>query len=194
MPKPPPRSDATDAELLVRARRDPAAFHTLYTRHAQRVHAFLLRRTHSETVAYELTAETFAQAWLARSRFADLRDGSAAPWLFGIARNVLAQSARRAALERDARDRLGLTVDARACEAPIDERWLDGLDEDIEAALGELSEEERRAVELRVLQDQPYEAVGAALDITPGAARVRVFRALGRMRHRLSPSPARSDR
>ena len=38
-------------------------------------------------------AETFAEAWLSRDRFVDRGEG-AAPWLFGIARNVLAASIR----------------------------------------------------------------------------------------------------
>ena len=39
----------------------------------------------------DLTAETFAQAWHASRRFKDMADGSGAPWLFGIARNLLRQ-------------------------------------------------------------------------------------------------------
>src|SRR6478752_6466192 len=96
----------TDAELLHRARSDPAA-------------------------AHDLTAETFAEAWTARTRFRDDRDGSAAPWLFAIARHVLAASVRRGRLERRACERLGLLqqLDRPPAAAQPDERWLDGLDE-----------------------------------------------------------------
>lgn len=46
-----------------------------------------------------LTAETFARAWMSRRRFRNQRDGSALPWLFGIAHNVLRESAQRDGIE-----------------------------------------------------------------------------------------------
>jgi hypothetical protein len=81
--------EATDAELIRRSRRSAEAFRALYDRHAERVHRFLARRTGDGQAALELTAETFAAAWLSRARFEDRAGGSAAPWLYGIARNVL---------------------------------------------------------------------------------------------------------
>ena len=87
------RSDAT---LLAAARSDPRAFRELYDRYAERVHGYHLRRSRDRDAAHDLTAETFAQAWLARARFRDEAGGSAGPWLFGIARHVLLASVRRA--------------------------------------------------------------------------------------------------
>ncbi len=101
--------DLDDADLLRRSRRDAHAFWVVYDRHAPSLDTFLRRRTSDPTVAFELTAETFARAWISRDRFIDPGDGSARRWLFGIARNVLADSIRRRSLERRARDRLSLT-------------------------------------------------------------------------------------
>jgi RNA polymerase sigma-70 factor (ECF subfamily) len=61
----------SDAELLRAARSDPAAFRELYERHAVQIHRFHLRRTRDADAAHDLTAETFAQAWLSRRRFRD---------------------------------------------------------------------------------------------------------------------------
>jgi len=77
------------------SRHSSAAFRVLYDRHAERIHGFLLRRTRDPGAAVELTAETFAQAWLSRDRYTDHDEGTIAPWLFGIARHVLAASVRR---------------------------------------------------------------------------------------------------
>jgi DNA-directed RNA polymerase specialized sigma24 family protein len=99
----------SDAELLSAARSDPNAFREVYDRYVERVHGYFVRRTGDEEAAFDLTAETFAQAWLVRVRFRDEADGSAAPWLFGIARNVLLMSLRRGQLERRAAQRLGLS-------------------------------------------------------------------------------------
>jgi lactoylglutathione lyase len=61
--------------------------------------------------AADLTAETFAQAWISRQHFRDDCDGSALPWLLGIGRNVLRESVRRDRIETRARERLGLPLD-----------------------------------------------------------------------------------
>jgi hypothetical protein len=71
----------SDARLIVDANDDPAAFAALYDRHVAAVHQWLDRRI--GWLASDLTAETFARAWLIRRRFRDDRDGSALPWLLG---------------------------------------------------------------------------------------------------------------
>ena len=100
----------TDAELLLAARTDPQAFREFYERYAVWVRAWFQRQTSSETAALDLTAETFAQAWRSVRRFRDLADGSGAPWLFGIARNLLRQYHKHNRIETAARDRLGLPL------------------------------------------------------------------------------------
>src|SRR5918998_3989696 len=114
----------SDAALLAAARADSGAFRELYDRYAEPILGYHLRRCRDEDAAHELTAETFAQAWLMRARFRDECEGSAGPWLFGIARNVLLVSVRRRALEARARERLGMQV-APSTVSPQDE-WLDG--------------------------------------------------------------------
>ena len=172
----------TDAQLLARATQDAGAFRELYDRHADAINRYLRRRTGDEQAALDLTAETFAQAWLSRERFRDELDGNAGPWLFAIARNKLLMSVRSARIQGRARERLGLALPATTVIEP-DERWLEGLDE----ALAELPETQRDALRLRVEEDLAYEEIGAAMGTTPQAARVRVHRALSRLRGRFAP-------
>ena len=176
----------TDADLLAAARTDPAAFRALYDRYAARVLRYHERRTRDADAAHDLTAETFAQAWLARARFRDEAGGSAGPWLFAIARHVLLASVRRRALER--RACRGSASSSRRAAAEPEEAWLDGLDE----ALDDLPPGQREAIRLRVVDDLTYDGVADALGTTPQAARVRVHRGLAALRHRLSD--ARSTR
>lgn len=168
----------TDADLLVAARTDASAFRAFYERYAERVHAYHLRRAREPQAAYDLTAETFARAWLARGRFRDRVDGTAGPWLFAIARNVLVDSVRRHRLERAACERLGLGIEATT---EPDETWLEGLDE----ALQELPAAQAEAVRLRVVDELEYDDVARELGTTPAAARVRVHRGLSALRNRL---------
>lgn len=178
----------TDAALLATARTDPDAFRELYDRYAERIHGYFVRRTRDEDASFDLTAETFAQAWLVRARFRDEVDGSAAPWLFGIARNVLLMSLRRGQLERRASQRLGVgeRLDASYEPASVapEESWADGADELLEA----LPLSQREAVRLRVVEELAYEQVAVELGTSASTARVRVHRGLSALRARLLDS------
>lgn len=174
----------TDAELLHAALNDAQPFRELYDRYAERVHGYFIRRTREREAAYDLTAETFAQAWAARARFRDEAGGSAGPWLFAIAGHVLAQSVRRRRLERAASERLGVLsrLDREPATVAPAESWLEGLDE----AFDELPDGLQEALRLRVIDDLEYGEVAAGLGTTEGAARVRVARALARLRARVT--------
>jgi RNA polymerase sigma factor (sigma-70 family) len=171
--------------LIRGSRDDPDLFRVVYDRYAERVHRFFARRTGNTAVALDLTAETFAQAWIGRERFGDHAGGSAGPWLFTIARRLLIASVERGRLERRALQQLRVDFQSSAHELPADPAWLDGLDDDLAAALDELPRDLRRAVELRVLGDLPYTLVAGVLGCSPTAARIRVSRGLKRLRARL---------
>jgi RNA polymerase sigma-70 factor, ECF subfamily len=174
----------TDAELIAAARTDAGAFRTLYDRYAEAIHRFHIGRTRERESALDLTAETFAQAWLSRARFRDEAGGSAGPWLFAIARHVLLASVRRQSLERSACERLGVfeRLEREPAQVEPAEAWLDGLDE----AFDELPESQREAIRLRVVADLDYDGVADALGTTPSAARVRVSRGLAALRRRIT--------
>jgi RNA polymerase sigma factor (sigma-70 family) len=173
----------TDAELLVAARTDAEAFRELYDRYADAIHRFQLGRTRDRDAALDLTAETFAQAWLSLERFRDLAGGSAAPWLYAIARHVLVGSVRKRRLEQRACERLGLLAELERRQTVIEpsELWLEGL----ESAFGDLAPGVKQAIHLRVVNDLSYEDVAEMIGTTPAAARVRVHRGLNALRERL---------
>jgi RNA polymerase sigma-70 factor (ECF subfamily) len=180
---------SSDAQLIAASLRDPEVFRDLYDRYAERLHSFLLRRTGSSDAAVDLTAETFAQAWRSRSRFRDRAGGSAGPWLFAIARRVLIRSVSKRRIETTMVQRLQVELSAWDRDRVIPEpSWLDGIDEDIQAALDQLPRAQRRAVELRVLEELPYATVAERLGCTTGAARIRVSRGLATVRSRLEGS------
>jgi RNA polymerase sigma-70 factor (ECF subfamily) len=180
-------NDRTDAELIRAGESEAAAFAELYRRHVPTVHAWFRRRL--DWAASDLTAEAFAQAWLSRRSFRDEADGSALPWLFGIARNVARDSARRNEVETRARRRLGLPTDLASEDgyAAVEERLSPRPA--LAEALETLPEHEREALELRVVDELPYSDVAAQLGVRPAAARLRVSRAL----RRLSALPLKED-
>jgi RNA polymerase sigma factor (sigma-70 family) len=170
----------SDAELIRAARTDAEAFSELYSRHARSIAAWFAARTPAR-IAGELTAETFAQAALSLRRFRDDRDGSAAPWLYGIARNVLRRSLERERLETAARCRLGLPLHSYEPELEDVEARVDAeqLRPTLDAALAQLPDGQREAIELRIVGALSYDEVATSLGCSEVAARIRVMRALG---------------
>jgi RNA polymerase sigma factor (sigma-70 family) len=174
----------TDAELLRASRGDPDAFRELYGRYSHRLFGYFAGRSASEDTALELTAETFSRVWVMRERFEDQRDGSAAPWLFGIARNVLLMSVRRGEVERRTATRLGVLgrLDIEGPAVTAEPEWAEGADE----LLNTLPLSQRDALRLRVIDELDYDEVAEALGTSRSAARVRVHRGLAALRQRLS--------
>jgi RNA polymerase sigma-70 factor, ECF subfamily len=173
----PDYATASDAQLLAAA--DADAFALLYDRHVARVFAWARARVGEH--AADLTAEVFARAWLSRRSFRDQAEGSAFPWLCGIAGNVLRDSLRRQRVEERARQRLGLpTTVAADPEYEAVERRL-SLPEAALRALSELPPAERRLLDLRVVEERPYHEIAEHVHCSPEAARLRVSRALRRL-------------
>jgi RNA polymerase sigma factor (sigma-70 family) len=174
----------SDADLMRAARSDAHAFSQIYERYSARVFDFHHRRCRDEHAALDLTAETFAQAWLSRRSFRDLAGGSAGPWLFAIARKVLSRSVRQRQLERAACQRLGVLerLDHPASSAVPDESWLEGLDQ----FFSELPAEYREAISMRVVDERDYADIAERTGVSRGLARVRVHRGLAALRARLA--------
>lgn len=173
----------SDHQLLAASRSDPQAFAEFYRRHEDRVLRYFLRRVPDVEVAADLTAESFAAALEAAPRF---RPGPAPAeaWLFGIARNVLAMSLRRGRVEDRARRRLAMEPIVLRDEVV---EHLERLQEEARASreLAELPAAQRSAIEARVLGEQDYEQIAAALGCSEQVVRKRVSRGLVALRRRL---------
>src|ERR1044071_4859041 len=171
----------TDAQLLALASKDPLAFREFYDRYAAWVRSWFMRQTGSENAALDLTAETFAQAWHASRRFKDMAEGSGAPWLFGIARNLVRQYHKHNRIETAARERLGLPLAFAECEdyERVDERiTAHAMGPALKLAMRALPSEQRRALELRIIEQLDYEEVAGRLGCSQNAARLRISRGL----------------
>ena len=173
----------SDAELLIASREDLAAFAEMYERSSESILGYFYRRTWDPHTSADLVAETFAAAWLQCGTYKE-RKGSANAWLFGIAKRELGRCRRRRKIEFRAVKRLGVDVphlgndSIERIEEMVDAQAFRG---DLEAALKRLSDAERDAVQLRVIDDRSFKEVGEQLGCSEGTARVRVHRALNKM-------------
>jgi RNA polymerase sigma-70 factor, ECF subfamily len=175
----------TDDELL--AASDAASFEQFYRRHFEGVLAFFARRAASPEQAADLTAETFAAAFVARRRFRPGR-GRADSWLFAIAYHKLNDARRRGYAELRAMQRMGME---RPSLAQHEEQWIERLaDEDRAVPLvAELPVEERHAVRAHVVHGRSYDNIAVASDSSVAAVRKRVSRGLARVRKQLESRP-----
>jgi RNA polymerase sigma-70 factor (ECF subfamily) len=148
----------------------------VYDQEAVRLRAWLRSETGLHEVATDLTAETFAQALVSLRRFRGSSDEEATAWLYGIARNLLGQYRRRDRVDQAARRRLGIPLRDWSEYEDVDDRA--SVDPRLAAALTDLPADERSALHLRVVDELSYDDVASHLAITPGAARMRVHRAL----------------
>jgi RNA polymerase sigma-70 factor (ECF subfamily) len=181
-----------DVELLLGAGDDPELFAELYRRHVRAVLTWFTRRTGCAETAADLTAETFAAAFVARRRYED-RGAPVIAWLFGIARRQLGSYARRRRVDQRARRKLGIErtlPDADDLERIEQLADLEPWRTQVRAALAQLPEPSAEAVRLRVVDELPFKVVAARLDVSEGAARVRVLRALTTLEGHVDPLPS----
>lgn len=178
--------DATDAELLALSAENPEAFGVFYDRFERQVLAFFWRATRRADVAADLTAEVFTAALSAAESYRP-ELGSARAWLFGIARHELADTWARGRVEDRARRRLGmepLVLNDEQLERI--EQLEDDADGVVLKLLADLPEDQRTAIEARVIGEEGYEELAARLSCSESVVRQRVSRGLRSMRARLS--------
>jgi RNA polymerase sigma factor (sigma-70 family) len=164
----------------------------LYERMSGALLVFFARRAFDGEVALDLTAETFARVLESRRRFRGRDDREAVSWVWGIARNVLGEYFKRGRVERRALRRVGLAPPAVSDEEIERIEQLAGVDElrsAVAEALGELGDDQRHALRLRVVEELEYPLVARRLGVSEATARARVSRGLRRLAVALEEKP-----
>jgi RNA polymerase sigma-70 factor (ECF subfamily) len=157
-------------------------FGAFYEAHVGAVTAYVARRVARPEVVFDLVAETFARALAHRGNY-DPRRGPEVAWLFGIARNLMTDAARRGRVADAARRRLGMEPIA------LDDDGLARVEErgsiELREALAALPPSQREAVLRRVLAEQPYPEIAAHVGCSEQVVRQRVSRGLAALRRGL---------
>jgi RNA polymerase sigma factor (sigma-70 family) len=180
------------ASLLAQSRQDPDAFAAFYDAYAERILLFLVRRVLDVDTAFDLLSETFATALERRHQFRGSSAEEEQGWLYSIARSELSHYWRDGRVERIALARLGVGVPALSDPEIERIEQLAGITDLVPAlqdAMASLPEDQRRAVELRVVEEYGYAEVATILGVSEQTARARVSRGLRALAQRL-PKPA----
>lgn len=178
----------TDARLLHDAAHgDANAFAILFRRHVGPVTLYAVRRCNDPEDVADLVADTFLIALQAAGRYIPETD-TALPWLFGIARRVLARQRRRSAgairlfVKASNTQVLFTSSEDDAVASAIDaSRQAPAL----EAALACLSSGEREVLELVAYDGLSPSEAAMVLNLSPNAARLRLSRARRHLRQLL---------
>lgn len=149
-------------EADISARRE---FRALFEQHYGQVLAYARRRTTEPADADDVTAETFAIAW---RRLRDMPE-EPLPWLYGVARRVLAN-------QRRGRNRW-LAVIERVRREPADVETPRGSVEPVRIALSKLKPADQEVLRLSAWEELSHAQIGQVLGITANAAAIRVHRA-----------------
>jgi RNA polymerase sigma-70 factor (ECF subfamily) len=161
----------SDSEILARLPRQPELMGVLYERHALAVFRYLARRAGPGT-AEDLVSEVFVAALDGRKRVVAHDSGSALPWLYGIAMNLLRRHFRGGPTGWTAAADEGMDWDA--VDARLDAQAQRGR---LRAALGALSEADRELLLLVAWEGLTAAEAAAVLGIGKVAARSRLHRA-----------------
>lgn len=174
---------ADDSTLFGRwlTRRDGDAFAELARRHAPVAYDLAARTLGDRQAAEDMVQEALLDLALERTR-KPVEVGIAA-WLvrFSVCR------AKNRRVSESSRSRRERTVGQRRPEVVMPDNSVELADE-LENVLAHAQDEERLILAMRYLHDWDYEQIAASLEISEGAARVRVHRALSQVRGRLASS------
>ena len=186
-----PRVDElSDAQLVTSiARYSEVALAEAYRRHGGAVFGLAKRVLQNPTEAEDVTQEVFLRLWNQPDRF-DSSRGSLRSFLLAQAHGravdaVRSSSSRRQREERDA---------LRTAQAPYDmqrEVWDLAVADQVAQAMGELPEEERRAIELAYFDGRTYREVAQLLDQPEGTIKSRIRNGMRRMRAVLAEAGVR---
>ena len=168
-------------ELIAQVRAgNAAAERRLYDRHVDRIYRLAYRLTGDDTLAQDLTQDTFIRAF---ERLGGFRGESAfGTWLHAIAMTVILNGLRRVKRFRRREVDLDDAVAIGAERAEVDP----DLKHKLERAVDELPTKYRVVFVLHDVEGYTHEEIGAALGFPPGTSKAQLFRARARLREALS--------
>ncbi len=173
--------DLTHADPALDGREE--VFRRLYAEHFTTVLAFALRRVDHPEDAADVAADTFLVTW---RRLGHVPSGEETrPWLYGVARRVLANQrrgeGRRTSLTRRLREELRAVVSDSSDE--VVQRA------DVTTAMCRLSGRDQEILELHLWEGLEPREIAEVLGLATVVVRPRLSRARGRLRDVLGNDP-----
>ncbi len=181
-----PEMSETDQTIVRQAASgDRVAFRQLVLEHSHAMFRLAWRLTGDEAAAEDIVQEAFIKAWRKLDEFR--MESSFKSWLHRITVNTamdyLRKRSRRNQFEQEEPE---WDVSIQASKVSSAEAQLD-LRLQTQAAMMDLSEVERSALMLKHFEGYSIEEISQMLEITTGACKQTIFRAVKKMRTALKP-------
>lgn len=195
MPPVPGLAEATDQEVVARARSgEEAAYRELLRRYERPIFSLVYRMVRDRELAEDLAQETFVKALNALESYRP--EFKFSSWIFKIANNTAIDHLRRRELDLlslegsphaatpEAIEATALQIGDRQ-ESPLEEVEARELGGAIEQAIGALRPEYRACILLRHVEGRPYEEIAEILDLPLGTVKTYIHRARNELRQAL---------
>jgi RNA polymerase sigma-70 factor, ECF subfamily len=183
-------SEASDAQLVTLiGRYSEVALAEVYRRHGGAVFGLARRVLNNATEAEDVVQEVFLRLWNQPDRFDPAR-GSLRSFLLAQS-HARAVDAIRSLNARRARESHDAVKTARAEYDMQHEVWDLAVADQVARALGELPDEERRAIELAYFEGLTYVQVAQLLHQPEGTVKSRIRNGMRRMRSVLAEAGVR---
>jgi RNA polymerase sigma-70 factor (ECF subfamily) len=178
-----------EAVVALAARSDEVAFAELYDRYGRVAYGLALRVLRDESLAEDAVQDAFLAIWRGASRFIPER-GKASTWILTLVHRRAVDLVRR-----EDRRRVEPLEDAEVAAAGgtvEDIAWLRLERERVQAALRQLSDPQREAIELAYYGGYTQSELAERLGQPLGTIKSRMFSGLMRL-HELLEAPAKGE-
>lgn len=167
-----------EMDLIREAKADIEKFGVLYQKYHEQIFRYIYQRIDDDEMAYDVTSQVFIKAMKNLHKY-EYRGVPFSSWLYRIAKSELYQSFR------DRKARRTVNVESMHLFEMIEE-----MDENDNAqnkkklfhCLTLLKEDDLQLIELRYFEKRSYKEIGEILDISENNAKVKSFRALGKLK------------
>ena len=173
-----------DAQAVLRAQKDPSAFSWLYNKYHEQIFIFIYKRVETEEIAADICSNTFLNAMQHIGKYED-RGFPFSSWLYRIAINEVNQffrknkrAVRTVSIERDHA--------VAIAEESDDAMELEMVLQNLESVLATIDEPLLALIEMRFFDQKSFKEIGKILGISEGNAKIKTYRALDKLKKKLT--------
>ncbi|MEJ2005646.1 MAG: sigma-70 family RNA polymerase sigma factor [Cyclobacteriaceae bacterium] len=164
--------------IVEQAKRDPQAFGRLYDKYFEGIFGFVFRRTDDESLASDLTSQTFLKALQNLKRY-EFRGLPFSAWLYRIAANEVNKH-----YNRKKRNPIFSLEEERIMELleENEHRFTQEQIEKLVTILNDLPTQTMEVIEMRFFEGRNFREIAYILNIGESGAKMRLYRALDKIR------------
>ena len=172
-----------EALVALAARSEQAALGELYDRYGRAAYGLALRVLRDESLAEDAVQDAFLSVWRTASRFVPER-GTASTWILTLVHRRAVDVVRRE--QRRRTDPLERAPEPASGDGVEEEAWVRLQRERVQAALSQLPDQQREALELAYYGGFTQSELAERLGQPIGTIKSRMFAGLARLRELLA--------